>query len=476
MARSSREHAEVVLAAIIPNRRDLLDKAMRKVTPEHFTDPTLRAIYNFLVKYVEVASWVLPKEALSDMLVNADAGKKLLLEEMYDALAEKPATESDFDWSLDLLRDLHAEKQVGEALNEAMQILVQGVENKTGEVAKGQAEARNHILERFSIIERGLFVEEAPEGDMRLEHDEMIADYQNRKKLREAGLSDGILYGIPELDIKTGGYQNGELNFVIGYTSCGKTSLATVQLAWHAAVMQGKNVVIATTETLRPQVQRKIIARHSRMSQFDLGSGLNSKDIKNGSLLPQQEKKLYEVIDDFTRSKDYGICNIIQVPKGTTVVALENRLNRLQKEFNIDLVIMDYIALLATGRKRQTAREELAGIVLESKQLATSFDSGRGIPLVSPWQVSRSAWEMAQKMRGYNLTALAETAETERSADGVLALLEPNPNTSRYADIMAQVLKNRDGETSDGITLRADYATSYFEAETSSSDLDDLLE
>ena len=107
-------------------------------------------------------------------------------------------------------------------------------------------------------------------------------------------------------------------------------------------------------------------------------------------------------------------------------------------------------------------REELSEILKGAKLLSVGFDNGRGVPLVSPWQVSRAAREAAETLGQYTSAATSETAEATNSPDIILGLLAPTDNTERRTDITMQILKNRDGETANGITVEVDYATCHF--------------
>lgn len=451
-----------MLAAIIPDRRDLLDKALRHLTEGHFLDPVLRNTFLFVERYAAVTGSILSRQALLDQLsrARADAGKTAVYAEMYDLLSVSKVTDADFRWSMKQLREQIATRETDIALREASTILVKGVEQSDGSELIGHADARAHLLSKFAEIDRELSMQDTPEGDVRTEVSEILEDYSERKRLNALGMGEGILFGIPAIDAKIGGLQNGEMSLIIGASGSGKTSSVT-QLAWHASTQQGKNVVIATTETLRDQIRRKLIARHSKLSRFGLSEGLNTRDLKAGTLTESQEIKLREVAEDFGNNPTHGVCYVMQVPRGATIAMVESRFHRLQSMFNIDLGIIDYFALLKSDRRRNSVREELTDILKAGKQFATSFDDGRGIPLVSPWQVSRSAQAEAESVGHYTLAALAETSEATNSSDIVMSMFALD-TTNRYADVRAQVLKNRDGETSDAVPLQVDYATSCF--------------
>lgn len=456
------DHSLNVLAAIIPARRDLLEKALHQLDTGHFVDRTFAVLFGFLQRYSDHSSGaVMPKKFLGDLLRDkgVQPGQALAFEEMYDLCEEKQVDDSEFAWSVLQLRELAAERATGEALTTSMEILRSG--KQVGqEVVKGHDAARLHVLESFQSIDRNLSMQDAPEGDVRDEANDMLSDYSERKREREQGHAPGILFGIPELDAKVGGLQPGELILAAGYSSDGKTTLCT-QVAWSAAVEQGKNVVFLTTETLRPQVRRKILARHSMLPQFDLPEGFNTKDLKAGTLPPAQEARLGDVVRDLTKNPAYGRLYIAQVPRAATLASIELRLNRIQRKFNIDFVVMDYLALLRTQR-RNSQREELSEILKDAKLLAFGFDGGRGVPFMSPWQVSRDARTQAETLGMYTSKALSETAEATNSSDVIVSLLAPTDNSDRRVDVTMQVLKNRDGETANGIVVNVDYATSTF--------------
>ncbi len=460
---SATEHAQTLLAAIIPDRRDLLDRALQHLSGEHFIDRTHSNLFAMLEKYAEVTGAVMTHEALGDMLTGArvDAGTIALYQESYDLLRDTTVDDAGFRWALDQLRELAADRATAGALTQSMEILTRGVDGERGEKLKGHTDARNFLLGRFAEIDRHLHQQEAPEGDMRGEGDDILADYAEAKAAHAAGLNAGINFGVPAIDEKVDGLQNGELILIAGWTSDGKTTMC-VQLAWSAAVEQHKNVVFFTTETVRSTVRRRIIARHSCQPEFAIPGGLNSREIKKGTMDPDREHALHRVVTDFQNNPTYGRIYICQVPAGAAVSYLESKLHRLHRLFQVDLVVMDYLGLLRADRKRQSDREELSGNLKHSKQIATTFADGRGVPFVSPWQVSRTARLEAEKLGYYRADALSDTSEAEKSADLILTLLAPSENTARIAPIKGQLMKNRDGEKAHALDMEIDYATARF--------------
>lgn len=460
------EHGKIVLSAIIPGRRDLLERALHLLTPEHFQERVQSRMFAWLQRYSDfTAGAVLPRKYLDDTLRDrADPGQLQLFLESYDLYSESTVDDAEFAWSVQQLREIASEKATGEAITEAMEVLRNGVQDGR-EFYKGHEDARARLLERFQQIDRDLTMQDAPEGDVREERSDILSDYAERKNARERGTSQGILFGVDEIDRKVGGMQPGELVLVAGSSSSGKSSFA-VQAAWSASVEQKKNVVFLTTETLRPQIRRKLVSRHSKLPMFDLPEGLNNRDLKAGTLDTTQEAKLMEVVDDLTNNPSYGHLYVAQVPRSASLPSLEQRLYRIQRRFQIDLVIVDYLALLTVDRRRESTREELSNLMKEAKLLAVTFDNARGVPLLSPWQMNRSGQEAAASTGVYTMRAMAETSEAANSADVILTMVPPEDNSERYADLTMQILKNRDGETASGMIVQADYATSAFMSRT----------
>lgn len=455
------DHAKVILAAIIPNRADLLDRALRDLTAEQIPSRVHANLFSLLERYTEKTGAVLTRTALADLFKDRDAGTVAAYQETYDELAVRSVSDADFIWSLDQVRQLAAERATTEALTEGMEILNRGVETDKGEELRGHADARTHVIARFADIDRSMSMQDAPEGELRGEGQDILAEYAAQEELNAKGLGGGISFGVPPLDERLGGVHRGEFILIVGYTSDGKTSMC-VQLAWSAAVEQGKNVLFLTTETVRNQVRRRLIARHSCLPVFGHGDGLNSRDIKDGTLNGEEKERFIAVVDDLDSNPGYGRQYIAQVPRGASMSYVESKIVRVGRQMQIDLVVMDYLALLKPERKRTTVREELAEMMKSAKQISTTANDGLGVPFLSPWQVSRTARAEAEAKQFYTLAALSETAEAPNSADTVISLLAPLDNQDRSCAVKTQIMKHRDGEKANSIELRVDYATSKF--------------
>jgi replicative DNA helicase len=470
------EHGRIVLSGVLTARGTMntkvLDYASQRVKPEQLVDQVQRNLFLLCQRYADQHGGVPTRAVIEDLVRSREPGRALMYGEAFDALCARLAPSvAEFRHSVEQLRELAADRDTHDVLTTGMHILrgevTQGEGNRKT-VLSGHRDARAYVLSSLAGIDSDAAGTEAPEGDIRTEGREVLELYAMAQAAKLQGRAQGVLTGIPALDklLKGSFLHPGQLGLVAGYTSAGKTAFCC-QVAWDVSVIQGKNVVYLTTETLRRQVRSKIVARHSRLTQFGLPKGLNTRDISEGTLDDRGRGVFQAVLDDFGSNESYGHCYVAQVPRGSTIPQVEARLNAIGREFPIDLAIFDYLQLWKPTRPRKDRREELAEILIESKQVAVTFQDGRGLPILSPWQVSRAGREAAKANGGiYQLEGMSETAESANTADIVLAIFDPDNDASmgRSVNLDFGVPKNRDGERGGTLRVTADFANACFEA------------
>lgn len=451
-----------VLAGIIPERKDLLMFADQHLELDHFKTEVPRNVFRMVRKYYELTGGVLPITVLSDLLQKSqdiDSAKALTYEGYYVQIASHSISDHEFKYAVDALKERHSDQMTGEAMVSGFEIFQRGLE-VDGLPLKGAKEAREYVYQEFAKIDRLDLTDNAPEGDMRFDGASMWQNYLDRKSGK---IGQGVLSGISSFDAMTGGFHNGELSLFCAYTNQGKTQFCT-QTAWHTAVVQGQGVFFATSETVREVVLRRIYARHSRLPQFEMPQGLDSEDIKRGSLTPKQETVLKAVMDDFHTNPNYAPLYIAQIPSGATNTYVEQRMKRAATEFHVALGVWDYLALFKATVRRQGEREEFNQVIREAKTFSVGFDDGRGVPIISPWQIKQSEFMNACRNGYYTLGSLADTSEAEKSPDGIYAMLRM-PESKHEA--MIQVLKARDSDIPSPITVNVDFRSTYLGDHTS---------
>ena len=224
------------------------------------------------------------------------------------------------------------------------------------------------------------------------------------KAFKKKGEYSGVVSGFNDLDNMLGGLQNSDLVILAGRPSMGKTALAT-NIAFNAAKYYSNeeekgSVVMFSLEMSAEQIGLRILAEQSRIPSDKLRKGeLNERDSAALSSTYQEIHQLNFFFDD---------------SPNLTVSELRSKLRRYKKNYNIKLVLIDYLQLIKPEGQRDSRVNELSEITRSLKQLAKEFD----LPVVSLSQLSRQVENRDDKRP--LLSDLRESGSIEQDADVVM--------------------------------------------------------
>lgn len=347
---------------------------------------------------------------------------------------------------------VHADR-MAVALEEAAVVMTEGL-TIDGKKEQGYKAARTHIISRLAELDRresGAL----PVENIRMTTDAMRKEYEESEK----GQEPGILTGFREIDTLTNGFQRSELAIFCAYTGEGKTNVM-LGVAWHAAVMQQKNVVFVSLEMPVPQVRRRIITRHTNHDKFGLPGGLDYTRIKKGTLDSAEKKMYWDVLADWGACPDYGALTVMQLSKYDTIKVLGEKLTYHRSQHPVDLLVLDYASLLSASRRRSDKRDEIVEVIEGLKELALTFNDGEGLCVVSANQISRKAREDAEREGHYGLSFASETSAIEKNADFLAWLLRTEEMKASH-EVLMGIAKYRDGDVGTEFRLLERYASSY---------------
>lgn len=448
---SSEEHQHTILSGMVHPDHGVLciQLATEKLTDDLF-DQKEASLYKACLTYHDQTNGVLTEPILLDLLraAGSDEDKQAEYLELFRALTKLEFDESHYRYAIARLQEIRESEALAEVLTDSMRALSSTVE-KNGRKYRGLADSKL-LLDQGIISIREKISTDTPEGNARLETQEAWNHYlavrDNPHQFR------GIETGLTVVDDVTDGLKQGELWIVAAYAGDGK-SITLMNAAWNAIVKQGKNVFVATAEMPKNQWRARLYCRHTQYEELGIG-GLRYKDIQRGLLTPDMEQAYQYALHDFNTNDSYGNCHILQLPYQATLEYLRSKMNQVQARWNIDLLIIDYLTLMTPPRKRVQQREELDDLLIQSKQLALTFNNGAGVPLFTAHQTNRQSWDAARKSGKYTLSAFAGTSEAEKSADVAFWLLgdEETPDTLRSG-----FLKVRDGELITEFELRKQF-------------------
>lgn len=250
---------------------------------------------------------------------------------------------------------------------------------------------------------------------------------------RDGGLS-GLSTGLIDLDRKLGGLHPSDLVILAARPSAGKTALAA-NIAFHAArnyayetrpdgtkrTTAGGQVLFFSLEMSAEQLAMRILAETS---------GVSGDRIRKGEIEAHE----------FGRVRDAAI-EIQQAPLhidatgGLALAKLSARARRQKRMTGLDLIVVDYLQLVTTGRRDGNRVQEVSEITMGLKALAKDLD----VPVIALSQLSRQVEQREDKRP--QLSDLRESGSIEQDADMVLFLYreeyyreraEPAQNTDEH--------------------------------------------
>ncbi|GIM28956.1 replicative DNA helicase [Clostridium polyendosporum] len=223
---------------------------------------------------------------------------------------------------------------------------------------------------------------------------------QIERIFNDKGEITGVSSGFRDLDAKTSGFQKGDMVLIAARPSMGKTTFA-LNIAEHAALRDGKSVVIFSLEMSKEQLAYKLLCSEANVDMLKLRTGnLEDKDWENIARAagPLAAAKIY--IDDTA---------------GVSVMEMRSKCRRLKIEYGIDLILIDYLQLMS-GSGGESRQQEVSEISRSIKALAKEMQC----PVVALSQLSRAPEQRADHRP--MLSDLRESGSIEQDADLVMFL------------------------------------------------------
>jgi len=215
----------------------------------------------------------------------------------------------------------------------------------------------------------------------------------------------GIKTGFTDMDNMTNGLHRGDLIIVAGRPSMGKSALV-MNIAEHIAVNQNKGVGVFSVEMSNEALALRVLCGRARVSQQRLRAGKLKKEewprltVAGGSL---SDAPIF--IDD---------------SPNLTSLEMRAKARRLKAQYDIALIIVDYIQMMHASGRHENRQQEIASISRNLKILAKELD----IPVVACSQLSRMVEQRGGDKRP-QLADLRESGAIEQDADVVMFVYRP---------------------------------------------------
>lgn len=418
------EAEQAVLGAILLDNQALY-KALEIIGPDEFYRPAHRRIFEAMIELSE-QNQVVDLVTLTDHLQHAGTLEGIGGSAYLTDLAQSVATASSVTHHAKLIHETGINRAL---IGVATEIVTRGYEG-TKRVDELLDYAERSI---FGIAESRLKKAFSPIKDVvnrTVEHINKL--YEQQEKIT------GIPTGFADLDDKTAGLQPSDLIIVAGRPSTGKTSLA-LGMALNAALHKPKSykVAIFSLEMSKEQLCMRLLSA---------AGSLDMHRIRTGQLHREDWSSLTRAASALTDSKIY-----IDDTPGITALEMRAKIRRQRAETGLDLVVVDYLQLMAGASDSENRQQEISDISRSLKSVAKELN----IPVVALSQLSRAV-ESRQDKRPL-LADLRESGAIEQDADLVMMIyrkdmyanqqgeVEEDVASDHVADII--ISKHRNGPT-----------------------------
>ena len=240
----------------------------------------------------------------------------------------------------------------------------------------------------------------------------------------------GIPSGFNDLDDMTDGFQPADLVILAGRPSMGKTALA-LNVARNAAGSQHR-VGIFSMEMSNYQIAMRVLTAEAKV---------DSHKVRRGTLPSREWKRLSMAVGNLS---DLPIH--IDDTAGMNILDLRSRIRRFKADYDVELVIIDYMQLLSGHGRTENRQQEMSEISRSLKALARELN----ITVLALSQLSRAPEQRPGRDKRPIMSDLRESGAIEQDADMILFLYRPIVYSRDEKDIgVAELIigKQRNGPT-----------------------------
>lgn len=430
------------------------------------------AFFEFLLNYYRKHDIVPSRKYCKDFF---DLEKDSSAKEVYKTIIRK-----DVEIRLDL--EATVDLQIRQNLKIVTKDLVSNfnTEMKLGNPSELE-QSLNQLQEDLIYVSSNLEEKKNVEG---LLHEKANAEEKYLAKYNKRNTGEGYYIGktgVEHIDKVIGGIHSVDFISVVGYTKQFKSTF--VRQVSYNLLTQGKNVMFITLEMSYDDIENHFYTLHANnQERFGYDSPkITNKSVKEASLSASEFEYFQDVVHSFNSDEDLGSVYIKQ-PEGIyTLDMLRSDVKKIDKNIMpIDMLVVDGVVLMYPNIKSRKSREEMNTMIADIRMFGLTFNSGKGLPIMAPFQTNRNGYEMAlsNKSNLYDLTAISEYNEIERSSTHVISTFQ-SKDMRDAGEVQLQHLATRESEQFETRKISVDGSTgTYIETKGTYSDDDvaDILE
>ncbi|MGD9129014.1 MAG: replicative DNA helicase [Candidatus Woesebacteria bacterium] len=252
--------------------------------------------------------------------------------------------------------------------------------------------------------------------------DTLVESFERIDELQKTG-SDlrGVPTGFNDLDRLLAGMQKSNLLILAARPGMGKTAFS-LNITQNMVVQAKKKVGFFSLEMSREELVDRLLVGQADIDAWKL---------KTGRLDQQDFLKLSDAMGVLAEAELY-----IDDTPGLSIFEMRTKARRLMSEYNVDLLVVDYLQL-AHGRTKDNRVQEVAEISQGLKNIARELR----VPVLALSQLSRAIESRGEK--NPQLSDLRESGSIEQDADVVMFLYRKDDDIRE--SVTLKVAKHRNG-------------------------------
>lgn len=415
------EAEQAVLGGVFINNSIIVNVADR-MNKDDFYDERNKIIFlAFLKLHSEnsVIDYATVNNAIEKVgSIEAAGGQEYIL-----ALSDATPSSANIDAYIDIVKDASLKRKIIET---------------TAEIQKKGFDGTINATEYVDYAERVIFEASKNRKTSEFSSIKEIADNvyeKTEKNMKNNNELTGLDTGFSDLNKYTLGLQPQQLIILAARPSMGKSTFA-FNLATNIASKnkEGKaNIAIFSLEMSSDQIVMKMLANIAT---------INSYDIRNGNLTAQQWRYLAVAVENVSKMNIH-----FADTSNVTVSEIRAKCRKLSQSQGLDLIIVDYLQLIAGEGKNNNRQEEVSNISRSLKQLARELN----VPILALSQLSRSI-EQRKDEKKPMMADLRESGGIEQDADIILFLYRDKEQEGSNI-VELSIAKNREGAAGKDIQL-----------------------
>ncbi|MFG6302294.1 replicative DNA helicase [Corynebacterium hesseae] len=199
--------------------------------------------------------------------------------------------------------------------------------------------------------------------------------------LQQNGVESGVPTGFIDLDNLTNGLRAGQMIIVAARPGVGKSTLA-MDFMRSASLQHNKTSVVFSLEMSASEIVMRLLSAEAEVKLSDMRGGRVSTE------------DWAKIDDTLNRIQDAPL--FIDDSPNLTMMEIRSKARRLKQQHGLDLIVLDYMQLMSSGKKVESRQQEVSEFSRQLKLLAKELE----VPLIAISQLNRGPESRTDKKPG----------------------------------------------------------------------------